>query len=114
MGRALNSFEALKHWIVQSTGLAKDALHIHITLAIFVGVLLLWRWRNGWIAAWVAAAIFAIGGEILDIFAEIYRSDIQPDGAHWHDIWNGMLWPTLLALLLRYYYKRPDSGDLTD
>lgn len=95
-------FEERKSWIVTATDLSKDALHIYFGLALFLVVRLAWRGRGGWIAAWLAVLAMACGGEWLDLTAEYSRSTIQPDAAHWHDIWNTMFWPTVLMIVGRW------------
>lgn len=96
-----------QHWktdVIDATGLAKDALHVHIGLLVFVVVRLCWRWRGGWIIAWLVALLAATSGEALDMLAELRRSDIQPDAAHWHDVWNTMLWPTIFLFIGRWLH----------
>ena len=95
-------FEAQKVSVIDASGLAKDALHIYFGLALFLAVRLVWRWRGGWLVAWLAVLAMACGGEWLDMTAEAGRSAIQPDPAHWHDIWNTMFWPTILLLVGRW------------
>ena len=95
-------FEAQKVSVIETSGLAKDALHIYFGLALFLAVRLVWRWRGGWLVAWLAVLAMACGGEWLDMTAEAGRSAIQPDPAHWHDIWNTMFWPTILLLVGRW------------
>ena len=95
-------FEERKTWFVTATDLSKDALHIYFGMALFLAVRFAWRWRGGWLAAWFAVLAMACGGEWLDLQAEIGRSAIQPDAAHWHDIWNTMFWPTVLLLVGRW------------
>ena len=95
-------FEEHKLSIVASVGLGKDALHIYFGLALFLAVRLVWRRRGGGLIAWVAVLVMACGGEWLDLQAEISRSAIQPDAAHWHDIWNTMFWPTVLLIVGRW------------
>src|SRR3546814_16676563 len=46
----------------------------------------------------------AAGGEWLDMALEARQSTIQPDAAHWHDIWNTMFWPTVLLLIGRWLH----------
>ncbi len=93
--------------------LAKDALHIHIALAIFVAVRLLWRRRGGWWLAWAAALAAALAGEYFDLVNEgatsIADAWTNAHGAHWQDIWNGMAWPTILLLVGRWLHppQRP-------
>ena len=47
-------FEERKSWLVTASDLGKDALHIYFGLALFMLVRLAWRWRGGWVAAWLA------------------------------------------------------------
>lgn len=100
-------FEEQKSWLVTETDLSKDALHIYFGMALFLAVRLAWRRRGGWLAAWVAVLVMACGGEWLDLTAEYSRSAIQPDAAHWHDIWNTMFWPTVLLVVGRWL--QPDA-----
>ena len=91
-------FEERKSWLVTASDLSKDALHIYFGLALFMLVRLAWRWRGGWVAAWLAVLVMACSGEFLDMAAEFGNASIQPDAAHWHDIWNTMFWPTVLLV----------------
>jgi hypothetical protein len=102
-------FEEHKLSIVASVGLGKDALHIYFGLALFLAVRLIWRRRGGGLIAWAAVLVMACGGEWLDLQAEISRSAIQPDAAHWHDIWNTMFWPTVLLIVGRWLAPRADA-----
>ena len=102
-------FETRKLSVIAATGLDKDALHIYFGLALFVLVRLIWRRRGGWVIAWLAVLAMACGGEWLDMNAEINRSAIQPDAAHWHDIWNTMFWPTVLTLVGRWLQPVPTT-----
>lgn len=106
-------FTQQKSWLVASTELSKDALHIYFGLALFVAVRLMWRRRGGWVAAWLAVLAMACGGEWLDMTAEASRSAIQPDAAHWHDIWNTIFWPTVLLLVGRWLQspEKPPAGE---
>ena len=51
---------------------------------------------------WLAVLVMACGGEWLDLTAEYSHSAIQPDAAHWHDIWNTTFWPTVLLIVGRW------------
>lgn len=113
-------FQILKANIVEATGLGKDALHVYVGLAVFLTVRLLWRWRGGWLLAWLAAVTLAIFVEWLDMRALAGASPIKPDAAHWHDIWNTMFWPTVLLLIGRWLHPGVNflpsavSDDLAD
>jgi len=118
-GYAPMDFQRLKVFLLDETGLAKDALHIYAGMAIFIAVRLLWRWGGGWIAAWLAALALACGAEYLDLRTEFSNSALQPDREHWHDIWNTMFWPTVLMLVGRWLQPEAKprtgaSGDLAD
>ena len=95
-------FEERKSWIVTASALDKDALHIYFGMALFVVVRLIWRWRGGWLVAWLAVLAMACGGEWLDSTAERSHAVVRPDPEHWHDIWNTMFWPTVLLLIGRW------------
>lgn len=97
-------FEQRKHWMVVGSGLSKDALHIYTGLAIFLIVRIVWRWRGGWLMAWMTVLAIACGGEWLDLAAEAREGVIKPDAAHWHDIWNTLFWPTVLLLVGRWLH----------
>ena len=101
-----DEFQLLKIALMDMTGLAKDALHVHIGLGIFIAVRMLWRWRYGWLLAWLAALAAALGGEWFDLRSQYGNGPLKPDTAHWHDVWNTMLWPTLLAIIGRWLQPR--------
>lgn len=101
------AYQQLKLWLIAGTGLSKDALHIYAGLAIFLTVYGLWRWRSRGAAAWIAALAVALGAEWVDMQGEALRGDLQPDAAHWHDIWNTMFWPSVLLCLSRWRRYRP-------
>lgn len=105
-------FELKKSWLVSASGLDKDALHIYAGMGLFLLVRLLYRRRGGWVIAWLAVVAMACGGEWLDLIAEGKKGVIQPDAAHWHDIWNTAFWPTILLLVSRWLPRpaaRPDA-----
>jgi hypothetical protein len=98
---ASNLYQELKLFFIDGSGLSKDALHIYGGLAIYLAArLLLPRWR--WLA-WTLVLLAALGGEWLDMRGEHLRGDLQPDAAHWHDVWNTLFWPTILLLVERWW-----------
>lgn len=101
------AYQAWKLVLVDESGLARDALHIHIGLAAFIVTRLAWRWRGGWIVAWLVALGFALGGEWFDWRNEAARGSAIILAAHLHDVWNTMLWPTVLALIGRWLEPKP-------
>jgi len=108
-------FQQFKVVMLGFTGLGKDALHIYAGMGLFLFVRLIWRRRGGWILAWLAVLAMACTVEWIDMKAEATNSALQPDAAHWHDIWNTMFWPTILLLVGRRLQPKPKaSGDLAD
>jgi hypothetical protein len=102
LAESIAAFQAFKTDLIAATGLSKDALHVYFGLTAFLFVRLIWRRRGGWVLAWMAALAMALGGEWLDLRGENLRGALQPDSAHWHDIWNTMFWPTMLAIFGRW------------
>lgn len=84
--------------LVALTGLSRDALHMHIGLVILFAARLPWRGRrSGWLVGGLAVLAFAVAGEWMDRRGSAMVGDVTSWAGHWHDIWNTMLWPTLLA-----------------
>lgn len=104
-------FQQVKLLLLDGTGLAKDALHVHVGLALFIATRLAWRWRWGWTVAWLVTLAATLGGEWFDAQAENKIHFPTPEGAHWHDVWNTMLWPTVLLLIGRWLEPRPRAVD---
>lgn len=97
-------YQHLKLLLIDGSGLSKDALHIYGGMAIYLGARLLVP-RRRWVA-WILVLAAALTGEWLDLRGEHLRGDLQPETAHWHDIWNTMLWPSVLVLLERWWPRR--------
>lgn len=119
LASAPDDLQILKVYLLDFTGLERDALHLHAGLAVFILVRLVWRWRGGWVIAWLAALMLAAGVEWLDIRADSVGAIPQPQSDHWHDVWNTMIWPTVLLLVGRWLQPKPNvqlatSGELAD
>ena len=95
-------FHDLKRFLIDTTLLSRDAMHIHVGMAIFLLIWLLWRWRGARFIAWLGALIAAISGEWLDHISITYdiTSDVWLE--HWKDVFSTMLWPTILALFIGF------------
>ena len=99
---APSPLQASKLWLVHHVGLAKDALHIYVALALFFGSAALFGWRlSGW-RPWILVLVAALAGEAWDIRDSIvYRTRLIL-GANVHDFWNTLFWPTVIMLLARH------------
>lgn len=88
--------------LIHTFGLAKDALHVHVGLAIFIGAAIVMR-RS--ISDWRPLAVVfaaAVTGEVWDFIDRLRWTTLPLWADHRHDLWNTMLWPALLFLLARY------------
>ena len=111
--------QLFKQFMIEGTGLGKDALHVYAGLILFVGVRMVWRRRGGWVLGWLAALSVALLVEYLDIRTELIEANLRPDAEHWKDIWNTMFWPSVLLILRPWLQPRPKpatemSGDFAD
>jgi len=98
----MSDFQIFKLQIVGWLGLAKDAVHIYVGLAVFLGAALIFRRSlRDWLplAAVLAAAV---GGEIWDIYDTLSQGDPVRWDKSWHDVWNTTLTPFILFLIARY------------
>lgn len=93
--------QGVKLWLVGHAGLAKDALHIYVALALFFGSALLFRWP---LRSWkplMVVVLAAMAGEIWDLRdSRLYHTLINLR-ANWHDVWNTCFWPALMMILAR-------------
>lgn len=101
-GLRMSNFEALKFLLITLTGLAKDALHIYIALAIFLGSCLIFGWKARQWRPWLLVLAVAITGEVWDILRALELGQKPGLQGNWQDIWNAMLIPTALLVLSRY------------
>jgi uncharacterized paraquat-inducible protein A len=95
------TWEEIKMVIATTTGLERDALHIYAALLIQVAAAALSRRTLRSPLPWLAVLVFALGNEYLDITAD----GVAEDWEWWtslHDLWNTMLVPTLLLILVRF------------
>jgi hypothetical protein len=94
-------YNTLKTDLATFLGISKDALHIHLGLAIFVALMLILRRAPSSLLPWLGVLAFELVNEAMDIF-------------HWHegafsfevgdslkDLINTMIWPTLIMLAFK-------------
>ena len=94
-------WEQIKEAIAAWTDLERDALHIYAALLLQVGSAWVLRRCLGHWLPWVCVLAFAIGNEWLDMKGDKQIEQWELD-AGIHDLWNTMLLPTLLLLLVRF------------
>jgi signal transduction histidine kinase len=91
----------IKEVIAVWTDLERDALHIYAALLVQVAAALVLRRRLSHWLPWAAVLAFAIGNEWLDTYRDDLVEQWELD-ASLHDLWNTMLLPSLLLLLVRF------------
>ncbi|ARU06014.1 hypothetical protein CCO03_16265 [Comamonas serinivorans] len=98
--------QLLKLQIVGAVGLSKDALHIHVGLAVFV--VACWVLRKTPRPALAFAAVFAVAclGELLDLRDDLRTFGVWRWPASVHDIVNTCWWPLVLAGLHAVHLRR--------
>lgn len=92
------------------TGLDKDALHIHAALLLYFLALFAFRQTRRSRFPWLFVLAFELVNETLDLWEQsIAGTDLtwwdawvggRAEAAK--DLWNTMLWPTVLLLIGRY------------
>lgn len=98
----MSPLQSAKFWAVHQLGLSKDALHIYVALALFLGSAALFRWRLASWRPWLLVLAAALIGEAWDLYDSlVYDTPIRLR-ANWHDIWNTLFWPTMLLGLARW------------
>ena len=93
-----NSFKTdISEWI----GLSKDALHIHIGLALFVLAMLVFRKSPASLVPWLCVLGLELANELKDVF-HFARSGVFFDlGDSPKDFINTLFWPTVLMVWFR-------------
>ena len=96
------TFGTLKDFLEHYSGLERDALHIHAALFLYVLSMALFRQSRKSRVPWLVVFGIECANELYDL-ARNFEAD--PEAAlagSAKDLWNTMLWPTVLLLLGRY------------
>lgn len=88
--------------MLSETALHKDALHIYAAVAVQVGAAIISRRSLGSIVPWLTVLMAQSGNEYLDLrWGETETVEEWQVAGSLHDMWNTMLLPTVLLLLVR-------------
>lgn len=66
-----SAFQTMKLAIVSATELSRDALHVHVGLAVMIGTALILKKSLASLLPWLAAALAASAGEPLDMWDDL-------------------------------------------
>jgi len=94
-------WEQVKAAISLWTELERDALHIYAAILVQIAAAAALRRSLASLLPWLVVLAAALANEALDITRDGVFEDWER-GAALHDLWNSMLVPTLLALLVRF------------
>ena len=93
-------YAQIKLLIEQYSGLEKDALHIHGALLLYILAMFAFRQSRRSRFPW----LFVLAIELLNETLDLRRNGLAPMA--WQesakDLWNTMLWPTVLLFVGRY------------
>lgn len=94
-------WEQIKAAISLWTELERDALHIYAAILLQIGSAVLLRRSLASPLPWLMVLAAALSNEVLDAWRD---SMFEPweRAAALHDLWNTMLLPTVMALLVRF------------
>lgn len=96
-----STIQFVKQIIIDLFGLSKDALHMHVGLAVmFVLILVLRKPFGSWLP-FLGVVIVAALGEFLDRRDDIASLGYWRWSASLHDFVNTLFWPFILVLLAR-------------
>jgi hypothetical protein len=99
-------YDAIKTLLSETLGITKDALHIHIGLAIFLGVALVFRRSLASWLPWLVLLAFELANELMDVFYWNGRGIGFDLGDSPKDVVNTMFWPTVVLLVARWLRRR--------
>jgi hypothetical protein len=107
----MNWFE-LKELVEAYTGLERDALHIHAALFLYLLAMGVFRQGRHSRIPWLVVLAIELANEAYDIWHNWGIDHALIFSTAGLDLWNTMLWPTVLLLIGRYtnWFQRPRAG----
>ena len=99
-------YNTIKTELAVWLGISKDALHIHLGLAIFIVLVVLARRGPGSWIPWLGVFAFELINEAMDIFHWHEGAFSFEIGDSFKDLANTMFWPTAVVLGARFVGSR--------
>ena len=102
-------FIDLKLFIENYTGLERDALHIHAAILLYVVAMAVFRRSRRSRFPWLVVFAAELLNEGHDLSINIPDDPAWAIEGSFKDLWNTMLWPTVLLFVGRYtdWFRRP-------
>lgn len=103
------SYSDLKDLIEAYTGLERDALHVHIALMLYIAAMGVFRTSRRSRVPWFVVLGIEVANEIHDLSRNWAGGPSTALSESAKDLWNTMLWPTVLLFVGRYttWFQRP-------
>lgn len=104
-------YNALKTQLAEFLGISKDALHIHLGLAIFFALVVVLRRSPASILPWLGVLALQLANEALDLW---HNGISAPELiGSLRDVVGTMLWPTAVLIAFRIaQWKRSKARHL--
>ena len=102
LGAITMTYPEMKSVIEHFTGLEKDALHVHAALLLYILAMVVFRQSRRSRFPWLAVLVIELVNEALDLWSQVAAGSPPLWGESLKDLWNTMLWPTVLLLIGRY------------
>jgi len=100
------AFQEGKDFLVDTFGLSRDALHVHVGLVIYFAAHLVLRRRLGSVMPLVLLLVLCLIGEAWDLIFFLGRGQDPRWLGSAVDIWSTMFWPTLFTIYGRWGIKQ--------
>jgi hypothetical protein len=95
-------YAQLKDLITAYSGLEKDAIHIHVALLLYILALWMFRQSRRSRLPWLFVLLIELGNETYDLVTNWTGGPEWAMSEAGKDLWNTMLWPTVLLFVGRY------------
>lgn len=100
-------WDVFKTYVVDLTGLSKDALHVHFGLMIYVSSGLLFKKKYpGVVFPWIIVLGLESANELVDLFVRESKPGAIALLRSLKDLLNTMFWPTFFAMASRVLGRR--------
>jgi len=102
-------YQSLKLEIVELVDLSKDAIHIHIGLAVFFMSVLLMSRNKITIKCLIPVFLVAISMELLDLYDDQRSLGFFRFSNSLHDLINTLIWPIIIWLLFQIKFRHKNG-----
>ena len=106
------SFAEFKILIEHYTGLERDALHIHAAILLYIIAMAVFRQSRRSRFPWLVVLAAELLNEAHDLSINWFDDPAWALAGSFKDLWNTMLWPTVLLLVGRYtrWFQKPNRN----